>query len=1176
MVRTIVSTVVKKSKILPAQASTRRHSPPPLLYGSDGSRQGFFLVPGGGWGFQSSVAAFFSSSRGADASVGLVKDGKDGWLEGLMGRSSAGSPQRLNGPGMVQASSLFGLEAAAGNSHLTQNLSALNRTDGRMYSTATSTATSTSEVLTEGGSSLIEVAGTEAAASEVEPVAVSSKLSFNPEHHKIGYAGVFGNFRKLIEEENWEGAHAAQADMHAKGMRVNSNVWALVIQHVIAKKGLDSARHVWKLVQETNFQPNAFVGSHLIRMFNLLGSVDEANEVFSQLTRPNVYTWNAVISANAKHGQGDLAIKLYHQMVEVHGEPDDFVFVSALKGCVGIGALDEAKVIHHHVTRTEYEPEAMVTSALLDTYARCGSLDDVRREFETSPKRDPITWSAAIAAYAQRGYPDEAFKLYQQMIQANVKPNNIAFMGALKACAKVGALQQGKTIHGHIAKCKLDTDVLIESNLIDMYAQCRSLIDAVEVYEKSAKREVVVWNSMISAYALYGKLHDAVQVYEHMVKKSMEVNGPSYIGLQKACTGQFALDQGREFHKTSDYWDFFDKPEVGAAIIEMYAKCGGRLDEASAVFDKLPKHELLPWCALIAAHTHQGDAQGALKLFKHMQVEGPQPDAAAYASAITACSIMTTLDEGRLIHAQVKENGLESEPAVGRALIDMYSKFKNFTDARLVFEKLRSHEAAQAMMAGYARHGLSQEALQFYRELQQSGVELSNAVYATLLKACSGCASLEDGKMIHEHIKERELDTDPFVCSALVDMYSECGSLETSCMVFDSVKLNIHTSNAMLRALVKHGQHDAAFHLFQEMQQEGIEPNEGSVLPLLKACTSTGCLRDGKRLHTIMIERDLEASQVLGRALVAMYTKLEGIEKAREHFKKLPMQDPATWNSWLTVVAQTKGYNSAFECLEDLKENEKPNAAIFNSLLDACGDKCLVDESHGLLKSMKEKYDVTPTVNQYAWFVGLLERIGRLNEAESLLQSLSLPSNVENWASFLASYKSHTSSENLLGFECASDNDIVSDVYINENLRAEANKLHGLQKALNAWKNPGVAVIEAEDEVALMRGTELTAKIEKMKMFFKDGRRLIKRSPNSDKAKEEALCGHCEKLAIAFGLLNTPPGTTLRVSKNLRVCADCHNATKIISKIEKRDIIIRDAYRIHHFKAGECSCNDFY
>ncbi|KAL0323489.1 UNVERIFIED_CONTAM: Pentatricopeptide repeat-containing protein, chloroplastic [Sesamum angustifolium] len=76
--------------------------------------------------------------------------------------------------------------------------------------------------------------------------------------------------------------------------------------------------------------------------------------------------------------------------------------------------------------------------------------------------------------------------------------------------------------------------------------------------------------------------------------------------------------------------------------------------------------------------------------------------------------------------------------------------------------------------------------------------------------------------------------------------------------------------------------------------------------------------------------------------------------------------------------------------------------------------------------------------------------------------------------------------------------------------------------------------------------------------------------------KEGVLCQHSEKLAIAFGLISTKPGTTLRIVKNLRVCGNCHSATKIISKIFKREIIARDRSRFHHFKDGNCSCMDYW
>ena len=75
---------------------------------------------------------------------------------------------------------------------------------------------------------------------------------------------------------------------------------------------------------------------------------------------------------------------------------------------------------------------------------------------------------------------------------------------------------------------------------------------------------------------------------------------------------------------------------------------------------------------------------------------------------------------------------------------------------------------------------------------------------------------------------------------------------------------------------------------------------------------------------------------------------------------------------------------------------------------------------------------------------------------------------------------------------------------------------------------------------------------------------------------EQALSYHSEKVAIAFMLLNTKPGTPIRVLKNLRVCADCHMAIKLISKVYNREIVIRDNSRFHHFSGGLCSCKDYW
>jgi len=88
--------------------------------------------------------------------------------------------------------------------------------------------------------------------------------------------------------------------------------------------------------------------------------------------------------------------------------------------------------------------------------------------------------------------------------------------------------------------------------------------------------------------------------------------------------------------------------------------------------------------------------------------------------------------------------------------------------------------------------------------------------------------------------------------------------------------------------------------------------------------------------------------------------------------------------------------------------------------------------------------------------------------------------------------------------------------------------------------------------------------------------RWVLHNLEEEEEKEESLCFHSEKLAIAFGLISTPPGTRLVLTKNLRVCGDCHNATKFITKLTKRIIVVRDKSRFHEFADGKCSCNDYW
>ena len=228
--------------------------------------------------------------------------------------------------------------------------------------------------------------------------------------------------------------------------------------------------------------------------------------------------------------------------------------------------------------------------------------------------------------------------------------------------------------------------------------------------------------------------------------------------------------------------------------------------------------------------------------------------------------------------------------------------------------------------------------------------------------------------------------------------------------------------------------------------------------------------------------------------------------------------------------------------------------------------------------------------------VDLLGHVGKLIEAEDLLESLSLPSNVIGWTSLLSSCRKHGNVH--LGRRCfnhlmkldpedaAGYVTPMSSIYLRAGLYEDAKQLEEARKKTCKWKKPAKSFIEVGTQVhSFTVGDKAHSQHEqictRLDILMKKIEKLgYKPLPNSsydskdEKSHQDLLCGHSEKLALAFGLLSTPEGTTIRVSKNLRMCADCHNAFRFISKAEFREIIVVDTFCIHHFENGDCCCKE--
>lgn len=721
-------------------------------------------------------------------------------------------------------------------------------------------------------------------------------------------------------------------------------------------------------------------------------------------------------------------------------------------------------------------------------------------------------------------------------------------------------------------------------------------VEADEVSSKLSEPDACTWSATIMSHAKLGQNVQAIELYNQMLKTCTKPNGHIFVAVLQACTATAALGKGRLFHGHAIEYGFESDLFVGNALINMYAKCGSLLD-ARALFDRLPRRDVVTWSSLIAGYAQHGHCPEAIQLFQLMQQDGTEPNRVTYICIVKTCASLAILQQGKGIHSHIIGKGFESDVFIGNTLIDMYSKCGSLEAASSLFNRLPKRDLVtwSALIAGYARHGHGLEALKLFEQMEQDSIEPNELIFVSLLKACSSVVSLEQGKFIHTCIIKSGFGLDLLTATTLVDMYGKCGSPHEAHLVFDRLqKRDVATWSALIAGYTENGIAEVALQLSQRMKHEGIVPDQVTFVCMLKACSSLAALGYGKQTHSQIIESGHEIDIMVGNTLLDMYGKCGSLEDACALFNSMQNPKVVTWNILIGGFALHSNYTMASFYFENMLQGGlKPDEVTFTWLLSACRHLGLVREGCLHYKSMKEQYGIAPRRDHYDSMVDVFGQAGHLNEAEDLLETIPFAANRVGWTSLLDSCRKHGNVH--VGRRCfdqimrvdrghAAAYVHLANIYSHAGMWEDLEKVKDLRRHANVWKKPAKAVIEIGNQVhAFVVGDKTHSQSDaiyaKLKTLGNEMRKegyspqvdLVHDSP-SDENKEGALWGHCEKLAIAFGILCTPKGTTIRVSKNFRVCADCHVAMKKISKIEMREIIVTDTYCIHHFKDGACSC----
>lgn len=458
----------------------------------------------------------------------------------------------------------------------------------------------------------------------------------------------------------------------------------------------------------------------------------------------------------------------------------------------------------------------------------------------------------------------------------------------------------------------------------------------------------------------------------------------------------------------------------------------------------------------------------------------------------------------------------------------------------------------------------------------------------------------ELGSLDSCHTLFRDIDNPDVVCqTAMVTACAKCKDINFARELFDGMPHRDPVAwNAMISGYVQCGNSRHALQLFHSMQLDGVRVNEVSMVSVLSACSHLGALDQGRWVHAYINRNKLKMTLTLGTALIDMYSKCGEMNKAMEVFWGMQERNVYTWSSAMNGLAMN---GAGLHCLDLFNLMEKhgilPNEATFVSVLRGCTVIGLVEQGINLFDSMKQVYGIEPEFEHYGCIVDLYGRSGQLQEALSIIESMPMEPHAGAWGALLNACKIYKNMElgklasrKLVELEAKHHGAYVqlSNIYAESKNWDSVSNVREMMKSRGVKKLPGCSVIEVDGEVhEFFVGDKTHPMFGEIKVMLGEiGKRLklagyaANTNPVlfdiEEEEKEDALSLHSEKIAIAFGLVRLKEGVPIRIVKNLRVCLDCHDVSKIISKVFDREIIVRDRNRFHHFKDGHCSCHDYW
>ncbi|KAK8951475.1 Pentatricopeptide repeat-containing protein [Platanthera zijinensis] len=604
------------------------------------------------------------------------------------------------------------------------------------------------------------------------------------------------------------------------------------------------------------------------------------------------------------------------------------------------------------------------------------------------------------------------------------------------------------------------------------------------------------------------------------------------------------------------------------------------------------------WNGMLQAHLTSGDPHLAVLAYRDMLLAGVLPDRHSLPRALAASRLSSSFFTGRQIHSHALKLSLSGNSYVLAALMELYAQVAGADAASpLLSQSNPQSSIAYTLLAKlYMLEKNPHSALQIFFHLAASGIELDPVAVATAVKACREMKSAREGKKVHEIARERKLDCDILVANSLLKMYINCGRMEESLALFDSMpSKDVVSWTTIINCNARIGRFNEGLKLFRAMMIGGVKPDEFAVCAVLPACARMAARKSGMEIHGFIIRQRIETTAAVQNALIDMYSKSGSLEIASKVFERMPERDIISWTvlilgySWhglgklgLTLFRQINKDAGA-----------ELDGATYSAALHACGTDCIVDEGDNVFKLIG-KDNSEP--DHLVLMVRILARSGKFGRVQNFLEEHRMERNLDALRAVLDGCRIHSNAR--MGRRVAEQlielNPLIAENYVLLSNMCRSNGKCGMVKKMREMiadmglkPKKACSWIEIRCKVHTFGTGDISHP--RSERIYWELRQLMKRMEeegyvpvedfNFHDVDEEMECipyGHSEMLAIAFGLISTLVSNVVRVTKNMRVCRNCHESAKFISRIAGREIVLKDPERFHRFVDGSCSCQDVW